>query len=83
MTEPEAEFMNVKFPLRFQGIILRVLRLEVSVYSVYVTNQFLNHFCSREWGDYNPLVDVTVNSKEENYYVSKLRPRIRPQERQR
>ncbi len=28
--------------LRFLGIILRVLRLEVSVYNVYITNQF--HF---------------------------------------
>jgi hypothetical protein len=26
--------------LRFLGIILRVLRLEVSVYNVYITNQF-------------------------------------------
>ncbi len=26
--------------LRFPGIILRVLRLEVSVYNVYITNQF-------------------------------------------
>ncbi len=26
--------------LRFLGIILRVLRLEVSIYNVYITNQF-------------------------------------------
>ncbi len=31
--------------LRFLGIILRVLRLEVSVYNIYITN----HFCAR-WG---------------------------------
>jgi hypothetical protein len=30
--------------LRFLGIILRVLRLEVSVYDVYVTNQFHTTF---------------------------------------
>ncbi len=33
-----------KISLRFLGIILRVLRVEVSVYNVYVTNQFLTHF---------------------------------------
>jgi hypothetical protein len=27
---PEDEFMNVQFPLRFLGIILRVFRLQVS-----------------------------------------------------
>ncbi len=32
--------------LRFLGIILRFLRLEVSVYNVYVTNQFQTTFCS-------------------------------------
>jgi hypothetical protein len=38
----EAEFMNVKlgFLLRFLGINLRVLRFEVSVYNVYIKNQF-------------------------------------------
>ena len=41
---PEAEFMNVTVSLRFLGIILRVLILEVSVYSVYVTNQFQTTF---------------------------------------
>jgi hypothetical protein len=32
-TQQEVEFM------RFLGIILKVLRLEVSVYNVYITNQ--------------------------------------------
>jgi hypothetical protein len=32
--------------LRFLGIILRALRLEVFVYNFYITNQ-LNHIC---WG---------------------------------
>jgi hypothetical protein len=36
--------------LRFQGIILRVLRPEVSGYNVYITNQFQNHFYSRRGG---------------------------------
>jgi hypothetical protein len=31
---PKAEFMS------FLGIILRVLKLEVSVYNVYITNQY-------------------------------------------
>jgi hypothetical protein len=33
--------------LRFLDIILRVLRLEVSVYNVYITKPVSNHFCSR------------------------------------
>jgi hypothetical protein len=42
----EAEFINVKrtISLRFLGIILRVLRLEVSVYNVYITNSFQTTF---------------------------------------
>jgi hypothetical protein len=39
--------------IRVLGIISRILRLEVSVSNVYVPNQFL-------------LVEMTVNSKEEN-----------------
>jgi hypothetical protein len=34
--------------LKFLGIILRVLRLEVSVYNVYITNQFKTTFS--RWG---------------------------------
>ncbi len=45
--------------LRFLGIILRVLRLEVSAYSVYITNQI------QGGGGVNLLVEVMVNSKEE------------------
>jgi hypothetical protein len=37
--------------LRFLGLILRVLRLRISVYNVYVTNH----------------LEVTVCSKEENF----------------
>ncbi len=59
---------------------MRVLRLEVFVDNVYVINQFQITFAQGSGGE---LVDVTVNSKEENYNVSQLRPRIRPQERQR
>jgi hypothetical protein len=46
------------------GIILRVLRMEVSVYNVHITNQFRTTFAGGGGG--NPLVEVTVNSKEEN-----------------
>jgi hypothetical protein len=42
--------MNVQVSLRFLGIILRVLRLEVSVYNAYITNQFQHHFFSRGGG---------------------------------
>jgi hypothetical protein len=56
--------------LRFLGIILGVLRLEVSVYNVYITNKTVskNHFCARgvSGGEKNPLGEMTVNSKEEN-----------------
>jgi hypothetical protein len=51
---PEAKFMKVQF--WFLGIILRVLRLEVSAYNVYITN----HFQTTSAGG------VTVNSMEEN-----------------
>jgi hypothetical protein len=36
--------------LRFLGIILRVPRLKVSVYSVYITNQFQPTFLRWGWG---------------------------------
>jgi hypothetical protein len=48
--------------LRFLGIILRVLRLEVSVYNVYITNKFQTAFFWEGGGG----VEVTVNIKEEN-----------------
>jgi hypothetical protein len=56
--------------LRFLGIILRVLRLEVSVYNVYITNPFQTTVAQGGGGggrgEKNPLVEVTVKSKEEN-----------------
>ncbi len=39
--------------MRFLGIILRVLRLEVSVYNVYITNQFQATFALKE-EDFRP-----------------------------
>jgi len=40
--------------LRFQGIILKVLRLEVSVYNIYILSQFQTTFARvgglRGWG---------------------------------
>ncbi len=51
------------FLLRFLGIILKVFRLEVFVYNVHITNQFQTTFAQRGGGD--PLVEVTVNTKEE------------------
>jgi len=41
--------MKCIISVRFLGIILRVLILEVSVYNVYVTNQS-NYFCLMEGG---------------------------------
>ncbi len=51
--------------LRFLGIILRVLRLEVSGYSVYITNQFQTTFV-KGGEEVKSVVKVSVNSKEEN-----------------
>ncbi len=42
---------------------MRVIRFEVSVYNVYITNQFQTTFAE---GGQNLFVEVTVNSKEEN-----------------
>jgi hypothetical protein len=61
--------MNVQVALRFLGIILRVLRLEVSVHDVYIANQFQTTF-AQEGEVVNPLVELTVNSKKENSFVS-------------
>jgi hypothetical protein len=49
---------------RFLGIILRVLRLEVYIYNVYITKPVSDHFCSREGGGgrVKSVVEVTVNS---------------------
>ncbi len=51
--------------LRFLGIILRVLRLEVSVYNVYITNQFQTTLGWEE-GGVKPVNTGDCNSKEEN-----------------
>jgi hypothetical protein len=57
--------MNLQLQLtRFLGISLRVLRLEVYVYNVYITNQFHTN-SARGGGGGNLLVEVTVNSKKE------------------
>jgi hypothetical protein len=51
--------------LRFLGIILGVLRLEVSIYIIYITNQFQTTFAQGGRGIIS-VVEVTMNSKEEN-----------------
>ena len=46
---------------------MRVLRLEVSVYNVYITNQFQTTFDRGAGGGGRVrLAEVTANSKEEN-----------------
>jgi hypothetical protein len=49
--------------MRFLAIILRVLRIEVSVYSVYITNQFQTTFArgggGGRGGEGNPLEELT------------------------
>jgi hypothetical protein len=49
--------------LRFLGITLRVLRHEVTVYNVYITNQFQTAFVRGGGGGL--LVEVTVKSWED------------------
>ncbi len=54
--------------LRFLGIILRVLILEVCVYNVYVHYKPVsNHFCSRGRRSKKSVVEVTMNSKEKSF----------------
>jgi hypothetical protein len=54
--------------LRFLGIILRVIRLEVSVYNVYITNQLQTTFVREVGGErgVKSVVEATVRSKEEH-----------------
>ncbi len=54
--------------LRFLDIILRVLRLEFSLYNFYNINQFQTTFAQGEWGGggVRAAVEMIVNSKEEN-----------------
>ncbi len=51
--------------LRFLGLILRVLRLEVSINNVTLQTSF-KPLCSRGEGGVKSLVEVTVNKMEEN-----------------
>ncbi len=56
--------------VRFLGIILRDLRLELSVYNVYITVQTsFKPLLLKEGGGRVILVEVAVNSKEENSEV--------------
>ncbi len=52
--------------LGFLGIILKVLRLGVSVKNVDITNQSQTTFAQGEEWESNLLAEVTLNSKEEN-----------------
>jgi hypothetical protein len=63
-------FLKPNSWMKFLSIILRVIRLEVSVYNVYITKQFQTTFARGGGGGgvVNPLEEVTVNSKEENSY---------------
>ncbi len=52
----EAEFMNVQFHWGFLGLILRVLRLEVSLHSVYIINQFQTTFAQGGGGGVKSVI---------------------------
>ncbi len=49
--QPEAEFMNVQFCWGILVITLRVLRPEVSLYNIYIANQFQTTFAQGGWED--------------------------------
>jgi hypothetical protein len=75
----EAEFMNVQFRWGFQGIILRGLRLEVSVYYVYLTNQFQTPGPGEGGGGESfSRGDCEKQGGKLLRLLSQLRPRIRP-----
>jgi hypothetical protein len=61
---PEAKFMNVQFRLGSGH------NPEVSVYNIYIKNQFQTTFAQGRVGGENPIVAVPIR---------RLRPRIRPQ----
>jgi hypothetical protein len=63
--EPRSRIHERTISWRFPGIILRVLRLEVSVYNVNITIQFQTTF-AQGGGGVKSVVEVTLNSKEEN-----------------
>jgi hypothetical protein len=50
LDKSKAEINERSISLRFLGLILRCLRLEVSVYSVYISNQFQTTFAQGEVG---------------------------------
>jgi hypothetical protein len=58
--------------LRFLGIILRLLRLEVSIYKAYITIQFKTTFDQGEGGVVKSIVDVPVNSEFCPNYVQEF-----------
>ncbi len=53
--------------LGFLGIILRVLRLEVSMFTLQTSFKPL---LLKGGGRVNPSVEVTVNSKEEDFFTN-------------
>ncbi len=62
LTQYRSRIHERKILSRFLGIILRVsLRFEVSVYNVYIENQFQTTFA--QGGEDNFLVEMTLNSK--------------------
>ncbi len=57
--------------LRFPGIILKVLRLEVSLYNVYITKQFQSFFAQGVEGG-KSVVEVTAKRKTLETFVAIL-----------
>ncbi len=58
----EAEFKNVQFCLRSLGILLRVLRLEVSVYNVEVTVNSKEGKLLRLFSQFRPRIRPPLNT---------------------
>jgi hypothetical protein len=62
----------------FLGIILRVLSLEVSVYNVYILNQFQPNLATGGGGGKVQSVSRGDCEKHGERLFSQFRPRIRP-----
>jgi hypothetical protein len=70
---PRRRIHECTISLRFLGIILRVLILEVSVLNVYITNQFQTTFAQGGGGVKSVYVELNANSKREYFCPNYVR----------
>jgi hypothetical protein len=72
-----SRILELTISLRFLSIILRVLRLEVSVYNVYITNEFQTTFAQGGGGDTRCWRCLEIARRKSFKLLSLLLPRIR------